>query len=704
MTVERIPTYCALCISRCGCIAVRENGRLLRIEPDPAHPTGKALCIKAKAAPELVDHPERLRTPLRRTRPKGDPDPGWQPLSWDDALDLAAEKLRALGPEATAFAVTTPSGTAIADSFGWIHRLVHAFGSPNLIFATENCNWHKDFSPALTWGTGIGMPDYAHTACILLWGFNPTASWLAHAEQIRQAQRRGAKLIVVDPRRAGLARSADLWLPLRPGTDAALALGLMHLLLHEGGIDMDFLVRHSDALEVLPGGTSTVLEALKAQTAPYTPAHVATLTGVPEAALRAAKHLLAEAKPVSFFTWTGTCQQDQATHASRALHLLYALTGSIDSPGGNVWFEKPRLADISGAEWMSPDLRRKTLGRQERPLGPPARGWITTRDLFHAIVHEQPYPIRGLMAFGGNFLVTKPATRDAEAALSRLAFFAQTELFLTPTARWADLVLPVASGWEREGLQAGFMVSQAAESWIQLRPPVAPAPGDAQPDNWIVFQLACRLGLGQHFFDGDQEAALNHQLAPSGLTAAFLRQHPRGIALPLATRYGQYRATGFPTATGKIRLWSDALTLAGHAPLPTHAEPAISADYPYRLTCGKVTAYCHSQQRNQPSLRARVPHPIAEVALDIARTCALSDGDTVCIRTAQGALTVLVEINADLASGVIWAHYGWFSDDTPINYNACSDGEQFDPVSGSNALRGLPCAIQKVNAPPSNQP
>jgi anaerobic selenocysteine-containing dehydrogenase len=145
------------------------------------------------------------------------------------ALDLVAGKMRAAmtkAPLSLAFGVATPSGTAVADSFAWIHRLAHACHSPNLVFATENCNWHKDFAPAYTFGAGIGMPDYQQTGCILLWGFNPATSWLAQATAVRQAQKRGARLIVVDPRRAGLAAAADLWLRPHPGSDGALALGL----------------------------------------------------------------------------------------------------------------------------------------------------------------------------------------------------------------------------------------------------------------------------------------------------------------------------------------------------------------------------------------------------------------------------------------------------------------------------------------------
>lgn len=697
MTAERIPTYCALCVSRCGCVAVVEDGHLLRVEPDPAHPTGKAICIKARAAPELVRHPERLTTPLCRTRPKGAADPGWQAISWDAALDRIAEKISAAGAHATAFAVATPSGTAVADSFGWIHRLAHACGSPNLVFATENCNWHRDFSPALTWGAGIGMPDYERTGCILLWGFNPSATWLAHAEQVRQAQRRGARLIVVDPRRAGLAAGADCWLAPRPGTDAALALGLIHLLLAESGVDQDFLARFSDAADPAPDGKGgTVLSRLAQRAAEFPPQRVENLTGVPIADLVAAARLLATARPVSFFTWTGTCQQAQATDATRAINLLYALTGCLDAPGGNVWFDKPAVRDIAAFDWVQPETRQSTLGIADRPLGPPARGWTTTRDLFRAIATQAPYPVRNLVSFGGNFQVTKPATRHAEEALAKLDFFVQAELFHTPTTRWADIVLPVASCWERQGLQAGFMVSQAAESWVQLRPAVVAPPGEAKPDNWIVFELARRLGLAERFFGGDPEAALAHILEPLGLTPAALRAEPRGVSTGLSTRYRKYERSGFATASGKLQLWSTALASAGHDPLPDYRAPAVAAAYPFVLTCGKIVPYCHSQQRQLPSLRQRAPEPLAELAPDVAAAASVGDGERIVISTPTGKMQARVRIALQLAPGTVWAQYGWWNEAEPVAYNACCDGETFDALSGSNALRGVACMVERL--------
>jgi anaerobic selenocysteine-containing dehydrogenase len=168
---------------------VVHDGRLTAIAPMPGHPTGEKLCPKGRAAPELVYHKDRLTVPLRRTAPKGAADPGWQPIEWDAALDEIASRMRAIktqyGPEQVAFSVTTPSGAHISDSISWIERLIRAFGSPNTIYATEICNWHKDFATRFTFGHDIGIPDFAHTDCVLLWGNNPSATWLARAVEVQ---------------------------------------------------------------------------------------------------------------------------------------------------------------------------------------------------------------------------------------------------------------------------------------------------------------------------------------------------------------------------------------------------------------------------------------------------------------------------------------------------------------------------------------
>ena len=247
-TTERVPSFCALCISRCGATATVENGRFLSLKADPSHPTGQALCIKGKVSPELVYHPDRLLYPMKRTRPKGDADPGWQRISWDEALDTVANKLSELsgryGPETVAFNNASPSTSALSDAVDWIRRLRYAFGSPNHSISMELCGWGRYLANLYSYGAGLPadcMPDLENAGCILFWGYNPTVSRIAHATATVAAQRRGARLIVVDPRNAGLARKADQWLRVRPGSDGALALGLAHVMLDRGWYEDRFV-------------------------------------------------------------------------------------------------------------------------------------------------------------------------------------------------------------------------------------------------------------------------------------------------------------------------------------------------------------------------------------------------------------------------------------------------------------------------------
>src|SRR4051812_19168348 len=245
---RRIQGYCALCVSRCGSIAVVENGRFVALEPDPSHPTGKALCAKGRAAPELVYHPDRLLYPMKRTRPKGDPDPGWQQISWDEAMDVTAARLRAIaaesGSESIVFSSSSPSTSASSDSQVWIERLMNALGSPNLCAAMELCGWGRYQATTYTFGApvpGAFMPDLENAGGILFWGYNPNVARIPPAVATPAALRRGARLIVVDPRRAGPANKADVWLRVRPGTDGALALGIANVMIQLGWYDRDFI-------------------------------------------------------------------------------------------------------------------------------------------------------------------------------------------------------------------------------------------------------------------------------------------------------------------------------------------------------------------------------------------------------------------------------------------------------------------------------
>lgn len=782
-----IPGFCGLCKSRCGSRMVVEDGRLVAQLPDPAHPTGRAQCVKGRAAPELVYDPQRVLRPLLRTRPKGDADPGWREISWDEALGRVAQALLRVraqsGPEAVAFAIATPSGTPIADDIRWIERLANAFGSPNVANGTEICNWHKDFTHQLTFGRGIATPDFAHSRCIVLWGHNPRDTWLANSLAIRAARKAGAKVVVVDPRKAGFAADADLWLRVRPGSDGALALGVVRVMLARGWFDAAFvrdfsnaplLVRCDDGrllrageLAAPPAGAGaddfvalaadgrliacgrgvrgsagsgseavlagsvdahladgrvvrceTVFSLFEQACADYTPERVAELCGIEPAQVEALARLLHEAGPaVSYYCWAGVCQHTNATQTDRAIATLMALTGSFDAPGGNVAFTPAPSNDASGKELLPAAQRARCIGLERSRLGPARLGLIGSDVLWDAILEGRPYPIRALVGFGRDFLLNHADAERAARALAALEFCVYADLTLTPTAALADIVLPICTPWEREALRVGFEGSQAAESWVQLRPAAIAPLGDSRADAWVVFRLAQRLGLGEQFWGGDLEAGLAHVLAPTGLTLETLRAHPGGLALPAATRYRKYRDEGLRTPSGRIELYSETLLEHGESPLPRFAEPVDSPfgkaapEYPLVMTTAKLRHFRHGQDRQAPSLRRHSPQPAVHLHPDAARARAIAEGDWVRVRTANGAIRLRARFDAALDARVVWVEYGWWQpgaagaadgydarSEAGANYSRLVSDRRVDPVAGSQPLRSGLCEIEPLSS------
>ncbi|HEX6510863.1 MAG TPA: molybdopterin-dependent oxidoreductase, partial [Chloroflexota bacterium] len=247
MAVREVPGYCGLCAVNCPSLTVVDGERVVALKADPEHPYGGVICAKGRAAPELHDHAHRLNYPLRRTRPKTDGDPAWERISWNEALDTIASRLLAvrdrLGAQAVAFAKGTGGGTGLTDTEAWLTRLTNYFGTPNTVSTTHLCQWPRDTGgAAYTFGTDrLVMPDVANSGCILLWGSNASANFLSLGHDVARAKARGAKLLVADPRRIGLANKADVLLQLRPGTDGALALSLIHLLIRNRWYDEDFV-------------------------------------------------------------------------------------------------------------------------------------------------------------------------------------------------------------------------------------------------------------------------------------------------------------------------------------------------------------------------------------------------------------------------------------------------------------------------------
>jgi anaerobic selenocysteine-containing dehydrogenase len=731
----RTPSYCAQCRSRCGCVAIVEDGRLKGIEPMPEHPSGKALCPKGHASAELVHHPDRLTYPLRRVSPKGTP-PEWKPVTWDEALDEIAGRMADIraqhGAEQTAFSVTTGSGTHISDAISWIERFIRAYGSPNTIYSTEICNWHKDFASRFTYGSDIGTPDFANTDCALIWGHNPATTWLSRSTEIREARGRGMKTIIVEPRRTLYAKRADVWLRVKPGTDQALALGLIRLILDETGFDEDFTSRWTNARALvrrdngrvvpeitadglfeeqlldLPDGPvacATALKLLQEAVAEWTPERVERVTSVPEERLRAAATLLSESASVAYYCWNGVGQSTTATQTDRAISILYSLLGHYGAKGGNVPGGAAAFNSIAGHDLLPEEQLNKALGLAERPLGPGRQGWITARDAYRAIVDGDPYPLRMLFSFGGNLLSAQPDTSLAREALQKLDFHVHADFFMNPTAEHADIVLPVSTSWERDALRTGFDVSLEGQRRVQLRQAVVNPSGEARSDTDIVFGLADRLGLSEMMFDGDLDKGRTHILARSGVNLEDLKKTPEGIDVVGTVPFKPYLTYGFPTPSGLINIYSEMFLDFGQNPLPSLEPEAFEAtmdtDYPIRLGSAKTVAYCHSQGRNIPALRKLTPDPIAELSPELAGEKNVKAGDWIEISTRSGAFRARAKLVEDHVADAVFAQHGWTGGEAGMshNMNVAVPTDLADPISGSIPLRWTWCDIQKVDGP-----
>ena len=795
--VQHIHGYCAFCIARCGTVATVEDGRFTRLEPDPSHPTGQAICAKGRAAPEIVYHPDRLTYPLRRTRPKGAPDPGWERIGWDEALNLTASAMRSVaeryGPQAVAFTISSPSTTAIGDSNGFIRRLANAFGTPNANITIDICGWGRGFATRYTYGVGsVGtsgggaMPDIENSGVLILWGYNPSFTRLSHATAVVAALKRGMRLIVIDPRHVGLANKADLWLRVRPGTDGALALGLANVMLERGWYDRDFIRQWSNGPHLIRADTGGLLterdldptgdeshalawDSASARPVPYDaiagrykgdggglalageyrvltpqgevvchpvfelyrrlcrrypPETVEAICWIPRAQVEEAARLIWHARPVSYYAWSGHEQHANVTQTARAMSLLYALTGSFDRPGGNVLFAAPPAAPITGEDLPAARRMAPAVGLAERPLGPARWGSVTTRDLYRAILEGTPYPIRAVIGFGANMLLAHADGNHGREALKALPFYAHADLFMNPTAELADVVLPVASAFEREGLKIGFEISQEAQSLIQLRPAVAPPPGEARPDTNIIFDLAVRLGLATQFWNGDVDAAYRHQLAPTGVTLEQLRAARGGVRVPLQTRHAKHAEPdangvprGFATPSRRVEFFSQTFLDHGYAPLPDFSEPPVGpvarpglvAEFPLILTSAKPSLFCQTQHRAVSSLRRHAAHPEVELHPAAAQARGIANGDWVSIETPQGSVRARARLNADLDPRVVVGEHGWWQGCGELgapgydpfgamgaNFNLLIGTAAVDPVSGTASHRSYLCQIRRV--------
>ena len=787
---ERIKGYCSQCTCYCPTVAYVKNGTFTEVKPDEEHPNACELCPKGLAGPELVYNRQRLRYPMRRTSPKGDPNAGWESISWDEALATIAKRLNRIkaqfGSEAVVFARCGPGGSPMSETFPWIQRLANAFGTPNIVETTHICNWHKDQCSRYTFGKGYLsqqiLPDFEHAGCILIWGNNPHATRYAQLRDIKRGLEQGAKLIVIDPRKIPIAGMADLWLQVQPGTDGLLALSMINVMLEENLYDHEFVrdwttapflvrddtgsfLKGSDltdegaplnyvivnssskkpeayisgtrmhieptldislTLELATGekvGCKTVFRLLRELVSEYPPHRSETSTWIPADKVKDAVKMFATAKPACWYSYNGLEQSTNASQTNRAISILYALTGNYDTRGGNVLFPAPLVNRINGLEFLNLEVSTKRLGFQERPLGPTGTvGAVQAYEVYEAILTGKPYPVKALIGFGGNVITSSCPSLVAKEAISKLDFHVQCELFLTPTAELADIVLPAASFWESLCVRANFR-SPGTTTHVQLREPVIPPQYDSWPDMKVIFEMAKGLGLGDKFWDGNIEAAFNYMLTPSNISVEQLRKNPGGISPNVPLEYKKYekknglgKFLGFDTPSQRIELYSQVFKEHGYDSLPVWKEPPtfhfartnLGKKYPLILINVKLLQYSHGQHRAIPSLRKAVPYPFVEINPTKASELGIEAEEWVILESPYGNITLQAKPTAAVPYSVVSTQHGWWQEckdlDLPgfdpystdgANANLLYGTEEIDLISGSLPLKGYPCNIRK---------
>ncbi len=698
-----LKSTCRMCHGGCSALLHLKAGRIIKIEGDPDGPLNHGrLCPMGAASLELVYHPARLTHPLVRAGARGEGK--WRQVSWDEAYERICSAVRGVWEKYGREGVAIGTGTG-RHHCNFVPRFANMMGTPNWCEpGTAQCFFPRVNVMHMTYGA-MAWSDYrgARSPSVLLfWGHNPLTS-SPDGEvgfQVRDALKSRPRIIVVDPRRTELAKRADIFLQLRPGTDDALALALLNVLIEEKLFDAAFVQEWTFGFERL---------AERARR--YPPEWAEAITGVPAEQIQAAARLWAQAQPGALEWGCAIEHTPNTIQTVRAISLLPALTGHIDTPGGWVFGMRAFAPFPFLPEVLPEEQKRKRLGASRfRVLG--GAGSLVPSAHIPAVfrsMHEgDPYWTKAFLVFGNNALSTYADSRRVHEALARLDFLMVADLFMTPTCELADVVLPVAAWPELDQVLAmpyfGEDVVLAQQRAVQI--------GECKQDEIIMTELARRLGLPH--CEEDPVDVFNQQLAPLGVTYPQLAAH--GPAqIPMA--YRKYRENGFATPTGKIELYSTRLEALGYDPLPYYEEPPesplstpeVAKEFPYVLTTGaRSPMYFHSEGRQLPKLRKGRPEPQVELHPATARRHGIADGDWVVISTRRGSIRQRALITEDILEDVVHCQHGWWFPERKDGWqhgiwesNAnvlTSQSEPYDPAMGTYQLRALLCRVSKETA------
>lgn len=678
-----VATDCTICYHSCGMNVLVEDGRITKVEGLKDHPLNKGqLCPKGERAIELVYHPDRLQHPLKKVNGQ------WKRVTWDEALTEIGEKLRRLKEEYGPEVLSIFSGSIGVENLEMMElaqRFKGAFGSPNFISVEGICYRMRIRARQMTFGK---YPvEEKDTKLYVLWGHNPEQSDFPLHLAIQENLAKGSKLVVIDPKKISLAKRADMYLPIRPGTDGALALALMHVIIKENLYDRAFIERWTHGFDKLVPHIE-----------PYTPEWAEKITWIPASDIQKLARLYATAESASIFQGTNT--QDQTangTQNSRAFSILQTIIGNINNPGG--WVISPRLS-LTG---LGLPTERIPIGADDYPLFYEIWGRKSPYGQVVCFPDSVPSVIRALIVTGGNPAVSLPDSNAFREAMKRLDLMVVLDLFMTETAELAHYVLPGCTHLEKNGLAYSYNVCHGMP-YLMVRKKAIDPLHESRSEFSFWKGLAVQMGYGELFPWETDEEVVELELKPTRLNYKELKDEKVAGAYYMEKKYGMegYEVKGFSTPSKKIEIYSETFEKAGFDPLPTYREPDQSPlgdpqffqRYPLILTTGARNLYfTHSQHRNIPSLMEKSPEPYAEMHPRTAERFGIKNGDPVIVESDRGRIKVKALVTEDMSEGVVSIPHGWPGE---ANVNLLTDVHCREPIMGYPQMKSQLCSIRKA--------
>ncbi|TVQ95502.1 MAG: twin-arginine translocation signal domain-containing protein [Desulfovibrionales bacterium] len=571
-------TACDMCFNRCGMIARVQNGRVIKLDPNPKFLKSRGmLCARGNAATSHIYDPDRLKHPLLRKGARGEGK--WQRITWDQALDHAAEQFERIAEKYTRCGIMFSPGSDMQSQF--LIRFAEVFGSYNITSHETLCllSLHRAYLD--TFGE-TPYPDVLYSKYIIVSGANPYEAIITpDTIDLMEARKNGCKLVVLDPRYTKTAALADEWYAIRPHTDMAFFLALAHVIIHEGLYDPQY------AEEMLFG-----LDELRAHVRKYTPEWAAGETGIPADDIRRIAREIAAAAPTSMvYTGRRTSDYEDSTQIRRSMAIVNALLANWDRPGGIL---AAREVGVRAPYFDIPWYDDNPDDRIDYGMAP---GLIHHEGSFKlmrdAIIKGEPYPIRGWFTFKTNFMQTAANRNKTIEMLDHLDFIVNADIAMTDTAWYSDLLLPSPSFLERNDPVSALQGSSACACAI-WRDAVVPAMYESRDMLWICTELSKRLGFPETF-DFDIHQYREWQLA--GIPEAAQAIKEDGVYYNPSKVYGIYADSPLRTQAQKIELFNQRYANMGLDPMPVYKPPRPTQGK-FRMVVGRTAFFTHSNTNN----------------------------------------------------------------------------------------------------------